>query len=102
VWQLLQTEREPLPWIGDLGLLHVIEQMHNASEPIFTRIPAASGQSSFGRQLSITDVGRAVLRGERHWNSLRPPSRWLDGVHIQPGVAGWRWDETKRDAVFRQ
>jgi hypothetical protein len=102
VWQLLQTEREPLPWIGDLVLLHVIERMHQASEPIFTRIPAASGQGSFGQQLRITDVGRAVLRGERHWHSLRPPSRWVGGVHIQPGVAGWRWDEARRDAVFRQ
>jgi hypothetical protein len=102
VWQLLQTEREPLPWIGDLCLLHVIEQMHKASEPIFTRIPAAAGQSSFRQQLRITEVGRAVLRGERDWHSLRPPSRWVGAVHIQPGVAGWRWDEAKRDAVFRQ
>jgi hypothetical protein len=23
-------------------------------------------------------------------------------VHIQPGVAGWRWDEAKRDVVFRE
>jgi Protein of unknown function (DUF3592) len=41
--------------------------------PIFTRIPAASGQRSFRQQLSITNVGRAVLRGERDWHSLRPP-----------------------------
>jgi hypothetical protein len=102
VWHLLQTEREPLPWIGDLGLLHVIEQMHKASEPVFNRIPAASGQSSFLQQLSITDVGRAVLRGERNWHSLRPPSRSVGGVHIQPGVAGWRWDDAKHDAVFQQ
>jgi hypothetical protein len=25
VWQLLRTERKLLPWIGDLGLFHVIE-----------------------------------------------------------------------------
>ena len=86
-----------------------IEQMHKASEPVFSRIPAASGQSSFLQQLSITDVGRAVLRGERavlrgerDWHSLRPPSRWVGGVHIQPGVAGWRWDDAKHDAVFQQ
>ena len=102
VWELLQTEREPLPWIGDLGLLHVIEQMHKASEPVFIRVAAASGQRTFLQQLSITDVGRAILRGERDWHSLRPPPRWVGGVQIQPGVAGWRWDEAKRDAVFRQ
>jgi hypothetical protein len=102
VWHLLQTEREPLPWIGDLGLLDVIEQMHKASEPVFSRIPAASGLRSFLQQLSLIDVGRAVLRGERDWHSLRPPSRWVGGVHIQPGVAGWRWDDAKHDAVFQQ
>ena len=31
-----------------------------------------------------------------------PPSRWLGGVHIQPGLPCWRWDESKRDAVFRE
>jgi hypothetical protein len=34
--------------------------------------------------------------------SLNPPPRWVGGVHIQTGVAGWRWDEVKRDAVFRE
>jgi len=101
VWELLQMEREPLPWLGDLCLLHVIEQMGEASEPVFIRI-APSSQSPFLQQLSITDIGRAVLRGEPDWHSLRPPSRWVGGVHIQPGVAGWRWDEATRDAVFRQ
>jgi hypothetical protein len=101
VWQLLQREREPLPFIGDLGFLHVVEQMHKASEPVFSRAPAAAGQRPFLQQLSITDVGRAVLRGERDWRSLRPPSRWVGGVHIEPSAGGWRWDEAKRDAVFR-
>jgi hypothetical protein len=101
VWELLQTEREPLPWMGDHGLFQVIEQMRKASEPVFIRTGAASGQRPFVEQLSITGVGRAVLRGERDWHSLRPPPRWVGGVQIRPGVAGWRWDEAKRDAVFR-
>lgn len=102
VWELLQTEREPLPWLGDLAFLHVIEQMHQASEPVFIRLAASSGQRPFLQQLSITDAGRAVLRGERDWHSLRPPPRWVGGVHIQPDAAGWRWDEATRGAVFRQ
>lgn len=101
VWELLQTEREPLPWLGDLAFLHVVEQMHQASEPVFARLAASSGQTPFLQQFGITDVGRAVLRGERDWHTLRPPSRWVGGVRIQPGAAGWRWNEAKRDAVFR-
>jgi hypothetical protein len=102
VWQLLQREREPLPFNGDLGFLHVVEQMHKASEPVFSRTPAGPDQRPFLQQLSITDVGRAVLRGERDWRSLRPPSRWVGGVHIEPGSGGWRWDEAKCEAVFRR
>jgi hypothetical protein len=26
----------------------------------------------------------------------------VGGAHIQPGIAGWRWNEATRDAVFRQ
>ena len=50
--------------------------------------------------LTITEFGRAVLNGERDWHAQRPFPRWVGGVRIQPGVAGWRWDEARRDAVF--
>jgi hypothetical protein len=102
VWEMLRREREPLPWMGDLAFLHIIEQMHKASEPVFIRIAAASGQGPFLQELRITGAGRAVLRRERDWQSLRPPPRWVGGVRIQPGAEGWRWDEARRDAVFRQ
>lgn len=58
--------------------------------------------------LSVVHV--QVLKGERmpiatplrYILSLHPPSRWLGGVHIQPGLPCWRWNESKRDAVFRE
>lgn len=52
--------------------------------------------------LTMTELGRAVLNGERDWHAQRPFPRWVGGVHIQPGVAGWRWDEARREAVFRE
>jgi hypothetical protein len=86
VWELLQTEREPLPWIGDLGLLHVIEQMHKASEPVFIRIAATSGQRSSPQQLRITGVGRAILGGLRS----APPffAARATGTHCNPRPDG--------------
>jgi hypothetical protein len=47
----------------------------------------------------VTDLGRAVLRGERDWLSLKPPARWVGGVRIAPDAPVWRWDEGKREAV---
>ncbi len=101
VFLMMTREREPLPWIGDLGLLHVVDDILRAAEPVIIRTPPAPGERWFRQQLTITDLGRAVLHGERDWHTLNPPPRWLGGVHIQPGVAGWRWDEGKREAVFR-
>jgi hypothetical protein len=107
VWPLLK-KREPIPWVTDLWFRDVINYMLAVAEPVmtFTRIPPLPGHTSvetpgkFLQLLAITELGRAVLRGELDWLSLRPHSRWVGGVHIQPGVASWRWDEAKRDAVL--
>jgi hypothetical protein len=98
------AERQGIFWINDLGWMNVIKRMEQASEAVLTRSLQAEPPDNSPRYhwLTITDLGRAVLHGERDWLSLRPPARWVGGVHIQPGVPGWRWDETKRDAVLRE
>jgi hypothetical protein len=106
VYPLLQ-KRDPIPWMPDLAFRNLINDMLSVSDPVltFTRIPESPGRTSveapgkFLQLLAITESGRAVLRGERDWLSLRPPSRWVGGVHVEPGVGGWRWDEALRDAV---
>jgi hypothetical protein len=108
VWPLLK-KRESICWVTDTHFRDVINYILAVSEPVmtFTRDPPLPGHTSvetpgrFLQLLAITELGRAVLRGERDWLSLRPQPRWVGGVHIQPGGAGWRWDEAKRDAVFR-
>jgi hypothetical protein len=100
VWHLLQTEPEPLPWIGDLGLLQSNRCTKRPSLFSAGFLPRPVRAHFFSSSASPTSA--AVLRGERDWHSLRPPSRWVGGVHNQPGVAGWRWDDAKHDAVFQQ
>jgi hypothetical protein len=101
---IVLIEREPLPWMGDLGLLDVIRRMERASEPVLTRSLQAQPPDDSPRHhwLAITELGRAVLRGEIDWLALRPPERWVGGVRIQPGVPAWRWNEGKRDAVVQE
>jgi hypothetical protein len=91
--------REPLRWIGDRGMLHVVNEMLKAEVPVLVRTLPAPEERWFRQRLAITDVGLAVLRGEQDWHSLKPPSRWVGGVHVQPGLPGWRWDEAKREAA---
>lgn len=90
-------EKDPLPGFPDLMVLDVILRMEQADEKLFTRV-AMDGARRFHDQLTITDTGRAVLRGERDWLSLRPPTRWVGGVEIRPGGRVWRWDEAADDA----
>ena len=105
----LFQKRDPIPWMPDTAFCNVINAMLSLSDPVLTfiRIPESPGRTSveapgkFLQLLVITELGRAVLRGERDWLSLRPPSRWVGGVHVSPSVTGWRWDEAERDAVLR-
>jgi hypothetical protein len=98
----LLLERDPLPYNGDLRFFDLIDYMLAGSTPLLTVVRTPVNENQFRIDVAITEVGRAVLRGERDWLSLRPPARWVGGVHIQPGVPGWRWDEAKRDAVLRE
>jgi hypothetical protein len=91
--------REPLRWIGDLGMLQVVNEMLKAEEPVLVRTPPPVGERWFRQRLAITEAGLSVLRGERDWHSLKPLPRWVGGVHIQPGLPGWRWDEAQQKAV---
>jgi len=101
---IIMAERQGVFWINDLGWMNVIKRMEQASEALLTRSLQTEPPDNSPRYhwLTITELGRAVLRGERDWLSLHPPARWVGGVHIQPGVPDWRWDETTRDAVLRQ
>lgn len=96
-WTLLK--REPLFFIGDAGVARMVRDMERAVEPPFVRTSETPGEHSFRNQLTLTDAGRDVLHAARDWHSLKPP-RWVGGVHVQPGRAGWRWDDAKRNAVW--
>jgi hypothetical protein len=93
-------QRDPLVYNGDLAYFDLLDYMLAASAPLFTVTHTVVNEHQFRIDVSITDLGRAVLRGDRDWLSLHPASRWLGGVHIQPGLPCWRWNESRRDAVF--
>lgn len=107
------ARRDPLPSsVTNVWFLQMIKDMLAGPGPLitFTRTPPLAEQTTVllpeelagpcQQILTITDLGRAILRGERDWHSLRQSSRWVGGAHVQPRVAGWRWDETKRDVVY--
>ncbi|WP_207477677.1 DUF1835 domain-containing protein [Arenibaculum pallidiluteum] len=92
----LMREREPLPWLGDVMFLAVVEAMGRAAAPPF-RGPSGAPELPWPQhRLELTDAGRAVLEGRADWLSLGPEARWVGGVRIVPGEPAWRWDEAAK------
>ena len=103
VFVTLNRRVDPLPGQGDLQVRDRVLGMESASAPVFTRRP---GQRRDGTTrppwtdvLTITDLGRAILRAEVDFRSLQPAPRWVGGVEIRAGNPDWRWDESARDVT---
>ena len=78
------AEREQPPWLGDLPLWSVADEL----APLVER--------DGDRAYALTRDGRAVLAGEER----RPRvDRWLGGVHLVPGEPGWAWDPVAEEIV---
>ena len=48
--------------------------------------------------LSLTDLGRALVRGDADWSNHNPIRRWWGGTHLTDGSV-WRWDPAARNVV---
>jgi hypothetical protein len=96
-------ERDPLPGQGDLNVRNRLMNMERASARVYERRsgvgPAGEARPPWTDVLTITDLGRAVLKGEVDFLSLAPPTRWVGGVEIGPGLPDWRWNEQTKSAV---
>jgi hypothetical protein len=99
----LTYEFDPLPGQGDLQMRDRVLHMEGASARVYQR-RAGVGRNGEARPpwtdvLTITDLGRAVLKGDVDFLSLGPPKRWVGSVRIGPGMPDWRWNEQMKDAV---
>jgi hypothetical protein len=104
IYWTMHWDTDPLPGQADGQWLRRVLGMEAASAPVFTRSPGVDreGRSSPPGTdvVVITELGRAVLRGEVDLRSLNLPPRWVGGVEIAAGNLDWRWDERLRDAVY--
>jgi hypothetical protein len=93
IFAAFQLGVEPLPFLGDLGVLNAVERMALAQPPVLTIEP---GEKPFPRVATITETGRHVLAGAVDYLSLNPPERWVGGVKAD---GQWRWDESTGGVV---
>jgi hypothetical protein len=93
----LHFQRDPLPGQGDTNVRNRLLNMESATARVFERRPGVDpngeARPPWTDVLTITDLGRAVLKGEVDFVSLVPPPRWVGGVQIGAGLPDWRWNE---------
>jgi hypothetical protein len=103
IFRALHRDTDPLPGQGDGHVRDRVLNMEGASARVFERCtgvrPDGKSQPPWTDILSITDLGRAVLKGDTDFMSLTPPGRWVGGVEIGAGMPDWRWSDKARDAV---
>jgi hypothetical protein len=98
-------ELDPLPGQGDFSIRDRLLNMEGASARVYERRPGVdpngNARPPWTDVLTITELGKAALRGEVDFLSLGPPKRWVGGVEIRSGLPEWRWDESGRRVVRR-
>jgi hypothetical protein len=103
IYRTIHRDTDPLPGQGNLQVRDRVLNMEGASARVFERRtgvgPDGKPQSPWTDLLSITELGRAVLKGNADFMSLKPPSRWVGGVQIGVGMPDWRWNDKVKDVV---
>ncbi len=104
IFNLLMTECEPLPFLGDIMLVSILRPLWRAKLPAISVVEEYPEEPHPMRQtrLAITDTGIALLNGECNWLETNPDAdRWIGGAHAQYGQQNWYWSETKEKPVLR-
>lgn len=103
IYSTMHWETDPLPGQGDAHVRDRVLNMEGASARVFERRagldPNGKSRPPWTDALSITDLGRAVLKGDVDFMSLTPPDRWIGGVQVGAGMPDWRWNDKAMDAV---
>jgi hypothetical protein len=103
-WLVLVGDR--LPSTTDSQALSVVENMLHPDRQLVSITLRGEGPgkgpglfATWRDTFELTELGRAVLRGDVDWMSLRPPARWVGGVHAGVRTPEWRWNEATREPV---
>jgi hypothetical protein len=98
------AKKQESVFLGDLIFYSYLERLSGRDNPLVTLkdgSPVIAPSSNVSREfveseLVLTPLGREVLAGKKDWQTVNKKSRWLGGVEIVPGKAGWRWDPAER------
>jgi hypothetical protein len=87
------TKQEERIYCGDASAALYLDRLSRGQTPLV---------SLSDEKFSLTDAGRAVLRGDEDWIALGGSDRWLGGIHLEAANATCRWDPANRRTVETQ
>lgn len=93
---------EPIYGLGDSQFWLSLKRLTDASQPLLTLNGGQHGDEDIARDATfvITDLGKAILKGEGDFVSLNGIDRWLGGVYLSDERNLWRWDEQSETVVL--
>lgn len=92
VYRELMTEREPLPFLGDLMFHHMLTDLNNCRVPLFSVFPQTQDGAWPEQVLGITAEGLAILTGEKQYLPGYLGDRWVGNIRLSAAdkVPHWR------------
>ena len=101
LFSYLMIEKEPLPWLGDIMFLYILESMQKAEKKPFTLLDKDQNKVWHKQHLIITKTGQQLLKMKIDGLKLNSLERWIGGVQISSETSKcWRWNQQKNRPVF--
>jgi len=91
---ILITEKEPLPFLGDLMFWDVLHHMAQAKQPPFDSNDDSAPWAE--RVLTLNETGRKLLANNLDFMTLSPPVRWVGGCDLRADTPCPRWDNVQQ------
>jgi hypothetical protein len=98
VFHFLNTESEPMPFLGDIMFLAILEQLRQNEPAAIKVISTDTNKPALQKHtLQITNTGQALLANQCNWLNIcsREYQRWVGNTHIAPGRKNWYWRPEK-------
>lgn len=93
---------EPIYGLGDSQFWLSLQRLSKVNQPLLTLNGGQHDGENIARDATfeITDLGKAILKGEGDFVSLNGIDRWLGGVYLSDERNLWRWDAKSESIVL--
>lgn len=97
IFRDFMTERDPLPYHGDLMFLGTVLRLRDAEAPALACRDLSLDRDHWGRSIfDITPTGLDLLERKIDWKNCGPRERWNGGVECFGG-RDWRWNALSQE-----